>query len=104
MNSLKLQDMDSRAPGSEGLDRPEKIWGGNFREFDLRSWRDLHGKEKHRHRLFPLQNGDGYSGAVSLRGSIGSWTRTLNRGLTLAKWILVASTAFPALCVSLTAI
>jgi len=65
VNSLKLQDVDARVPCSEDLNRLKKIWGSNFLEFGLSSWRNLHSEEKYLHCLFPLQTSDGYCGAVS---------------------------------------
>lgn len=51
INTLKLQDLDSRMPCSECLDRLEKIWGRNLLEFSLRKLSYLHAEKEYWHRL-----------------------------------------------------
>src|SRR3990172_8764249 len=79
VNSLKLQDVDSGAPCSEGLHRLKKIWGGHFREFGLRSSRDLHAEEEDCHRVSPSRNSDAHSELCLRVRSIGNRTKRNHR-------------------------
>jgi len=38
IDALELQDVDSRMPFGEGLDRRSEVWGSHFLEFGLGGW------------------------------------------------------------------
>lgn len=56
VDSLESDNVKSGAQRSEGLDRLEKIRGGDSLEFSLSGRCDLHAEEEYWHRVFRLQN------------------------------------------------